>query len=70
VTVDATASLYESFEVRGINKAGSWDIAISSSFDNSGVDFSISSGQLQYTSGNYAGFNSLVIKFRAVTTEI
>ena len=70
VTVDATTSLYEIFELRGINKAGSWELSVSSSFDKSGVDFTILAGQVKYTSENYSGFNSLTIKFRANTTTV
>lgn len=70
VTVDYDSDLTELFEIRGINNAGNWDLSISSSFDNSGVGFSIVGGQLQYTSQNYSNFNSLIIKFRATTTTI
>ena len=70
VTVDSDSFLAEIFEIRGINKSGSWELSISSSFDDSGVDFSITGGQLQYTSDNYTNFNSLVIKFRATTTTV
>lgn len=71
VTIDATADLYETFELIGINKAGSFDMIISSSGDDSGIVFSVTSaGQVQYTSSNYSGFVSGTIKFRAITTSI
>ena len=70
VTVDAATDLYEVFEIRGLNRAGTWELSISSSFDDSGVDFSIVAGQMQYTSQNYPSFNSLTIKFRATTTTV
>ena len=39
--------------------------------DDSLVVFSITSaGQIQYVSGNYAGFVTGTVKFRAITTSI
>lgn len=71
VLVDATSDLYESFEILGIQKSGSWDIAVSSTGDDSQVAFSITNaGQIQYTSGNYTGFSALTMKFRAITTTV
>jgi len=71
VTVIATADLYETYDILGVQKGGSWDISISSTGDNSLVSFSITNaGQIQYTSGNYAGFTSLTIKFRAIVTNV
>jgi hypothetical protein len=71
VEIDATADLYETFKLIGINKAGSFDIAVSSVGDESGVAFSITAGgQVQYTSSNLAGFSSGSIKYRAITTSI
>jgi hypothetical protein len=69
VRVNATSSLYEQFQINGINKNGSWEMAVSSVGDASSVVLSITSaGQVQYTSGNYAGFVSLDIRFRAIIT--
>jgi hypothetical protein len=66
VEVDATADLYEVFDITGIQKASDWEIAVRGTGDNSEVDFTItSSGQIQYTSGNYTGFTSLTIKFES-----
>lgn len=71
VTIDATADLYETFIITGINKATSWDINIESLGDDSLVDFTITNaGQIQYTSGNYAGFSSGTVKFRALVTTV
>lgn len=71
VLVDATADLYESFEILGIQKGSSWEIAVSSTGDDSQVAFSITNaGQIQYTSGDYAGFSAMTIKFRALTTTV
>lgn len=71
VYVDATSSLYEVYELMGIQKGASWDMSASSTGDSSLVSFSITnSGQVQYTSGNYTGFNALTVKFRAISTSI
>lgn len=71
VEIDATAPLFESFEILGIQKGSSWDISQTATGDNSLVSFAISSaGQITYSSSTYAGFVSGSIKFRAVTTSI
>lgn len=70
VEIDATADLYETFALYGIQKGASWDMSQESVGDDSGIVFSInSSGQIQYISQNYAGFVSGAIKFRARTTS-
>ena len=71
VKIEATSNLYEVFEIKGIQKDSDWNISIQSSGDISGVSFYISSlGQMEYTSSNYTGFISGVIKFKAFTTSI
>jgi len=71
VHVDATADLFEAIEIIGIQKGSDWDIGVTEVGDDSQVDFSITSaGQIQYTSGNYTGFASLTIHFRAFTNDI
>ena len=71
VFVDATANLYEVYEINGIQKDSEWDISISSSGDDAGISFSITSaGQVQYTSASYSGFVTGVMKFRATTTSV
>lgn len=66
VAIDATAELYEVFTLDGVNKNGTWEMSVSSVGDASMVAFDINnSGQVQYTSGNSAGFVSLTMKFRA-----
>ena len=71
VEIDATADLFEVFTLRGIQKGSDWDMSVSSTGDNSNVNFTITSaGQIQYTSGNEAGFVSGDIKFRAITTTV
>lgn len=71
VSVDATADLFETFELLGINKGGTFDMSIEGVGDESGIVFTITSaGQVQYTSANYAGFVSGTVKFRATTTTV
>lgn len=71
VYINATASLYEVFKLSGIQKGASWDMAVESNGDSSGVTFSITNaGQVQYTSGNSAGFVADTMKFRAITTSV
>jgi len=71
VEIDATADLYESYELMGIQKGSGWDMSIESVGDESNIVFSITSaGQVQYTSANEAGFVSNSIKFRADTTSV
>lgn len=71
VAVDATVDLYEAYELLAVYKNGSWDLAISSTGDDSIVAFTITNaGQVQYTSPNYTGFVSLSVEFRAIVTHI
>ena len=64
-----TATLFEVFEVIGVQKASIWDISYMSTGDASGYSFSISnSGQVQYTSSSEVG--GATIKFRARTTLV
>lgn len=71
VLVDADSDLYEEFDLQGIQKGASWEIASQSLGDDSEVSFGInSSGQITYSSGSYTGFVSLTIKFRAITTSV
>jgi hypothetical protein len=71
IYINATSSLYEQITIEGIQKGSSWDISVSNVGDNSGISFSITNaGQIQYTSINYTGFVSGVIKFRAITTSV
>lgn len=71
VTIVASTSLYQMFEIKGVQKGSSWTIVTTAVGDISGVDFSITSaGQVQYTSTNVAGFTSSTIKFSAATTSV
>jgi len=71
VYINATASVYEMYELVAIQRASGWLLQVSSMGDSSQVVFSItSSGQIQYTAANLAGFVSGVIKFRAESLSI
>jgi hypothetical protein len=71
VAINATASLYETFELMGIQTGTGFVMSVNGVGDDSGVVFSITSGgQVQYTSANSAGFVSNTIKFRATVTNI
>lgn len=71
VALDATADLFEAFELIGINKGASFEMGGTSVGDDSGLTFSITSaGQIQYTSLAKAGFASNTVKFRAFVTVI
>lgn len=72
VGVDAATDLYETFTLNGVYRvgAGNWDLTSTSNGDNSQVVFSITNGgQVQYTSGNYATFVTLKMRFRAITVS-
>lgn len=71
VALDATADLFETFELNGVQRGADWSMSQESTGDTSGVLFSITSGgQVQYTSANSAGFVSLAMRFRATTTSL
>lgn len=71
IYIDATSSLYESGKIMAVQRGADWVISQSLNGDNSLVLFNInSSGQLQYKSGNYSGYNSGTLKIRAITTSI
>lgn len=64
----ASTNNYVNFHLRGVNKGSSWELIKGYVGDDSGINFSITSGgQVQYTCGNYPGFVSLIFKWRAFT---
>lgn len=70
VSIVATGSLFEQFEINGIQKLASWEISVVKLGDDSGITFSITTlGQLQYTSTDITGFVSNEIQFRAQVTQ-
>jgi hypothetical protein len=71
VYIAATTSLYELFQLTGIQNGTGWYLAVSSTGDTSGYSFSITTaGQVQYTSTNVTGFTSGNVRFRAQVTNI
>jgi hypothetical protein len=65
VKVDATTDLSQLVTIKGFKDGSNWILSESFHGDNSLVTFSMnSSGQLQYSSGSYAGFVSLTITFK------
>jgi hypothetical protein len=71
VFIDATSDLFEKFTLEGVQRGADWVMSVASTGDNSLINFDINaSGQIQYTSGNYAGFSSGVLKYRAITTSV
>jgi len=61
---------YSGFEIKGIQKNSQWILQTSFIGDNT-LSFTINnSGQIQYTSKNFTGFISGLLKFRAITTSI
>lgn len=71
VQIDAASDLFEVFKLYGIRRGADWQMSVESTGDDSLVAFTItSSGQVQYTSGNFSGFVTGLVKFRALTTSI
>lgn len=72
IIIDATADLYATYELMGIQKAASWDMSQSYTGDNvPDMSFNITSaGQVRVTVGTIAGFVDGLIKFRAQTTSV
>jgi hypothetical protein len=69
ISIDRSGDgLFEKIDIEGIRKSGSWDISISGTGDDSGIEFDMTtSGQLQYTASNLTSGGTM--KFRAVTTS-
>lgn len=63
----ATTNLYANYTIKIVNQNGSWDL-VTTYVGSNILSFSITnSGQLQYTTGNFPGFVSLIFKFKAIT---
>jgi hypothetical protein len=69
ISIDRSGDgLFEKIDIEGIRKSGSWDISISGTGDDSGIEFDMTtSGQLQYTASNLTSGGTM--KFRAITTS-
>jgi hypothetical protein len=71
ISVDATTDLHEVKTLRGVQLASGWDMSETSNGNDTQVALTITSaGQVQYTSASYAGFTSLTIRFRAISTSV
>jgi hypothetical protein len=71
VSIDATADLFEVFELSGVQRGSDWSLSVNSNGDDTQINFSITNaGQVQYTSADLAGFVTNTIKYRAITTTI
>jgi hypothetical protein len=69
VEIDATADLFEEYELHAIQKGSGWEVSVSSIGDDSLIDFDVdATGQVVYSSSTYAGFLSGTIKYRATVT--
>lgn len=70
VAIDATADKFATFTLTAINKGASWELTSEYTGDTTNIQFSITAGgQIQYTSGNEAGFVSNTMKYAASLTE-
>jgi hypothetical protein len=64
--LSADSNLYSHFHIRAVNKGDFWETVKTYVGDDIGIEFQINtSGQLQYISYNYSGFNNLTFKCRA-----
>lgn len=70
VEVDATVKLVGSYELRGVYDGTTWTMIVNKFKDDPAVTFTITSaGQVQYTSGSYAGFNDLIFSWEDTLTS-
>lgn len=66
IKVTATASLFQTVRILGVQKGSSWEITETSAGDDTGITFSITTaGQIQYVSTSQTGWTATAIKFRA-----
>lgn len=71
VLISATTPLRQTFKIQGTQLASTWDITQSTSGNESGYVFTITSaGQIQYQSPNSTGFTSATVRFRAITLPV
>lgn len=70
VDIQATADLFAKFRLEAIQKNGAWQLSQEYLGDDTNINFSITAaGQIQYTSGNEAGFTSSTFQFEASLME-
>jgi hypothetical protein len=71
LTEGDVANKYAYYNLKGIQKLGTWVLNSSYVGDNTGITFSVTSaGQIQYTTTNTTSFASGNVKFRALTTTV
>ena len=71
VSIEASPSLNEKFNIQGVQIDSDWIITIESSGQDSLVSFNITDlGQMTYTSGDIAGFISGKVNFKAQVTNV
>jgi hypothetical protein len=71
VVVDATADLFATYRLIGIQKASAWSLSYDYVGDTTNITFDINtSGQVIYTSTTTSGFVSRTFKFRASVISI
>jgi hypothetical protein len=70
VEVNASTNLFAQFELRGLQKSGSWIITSNFIGDDTQITISINgTGQIQFTSTSITGFTSRELSFRAWATS-
>jgi hypothetical protein len=72
IQIDAGTDYYTSYDIEAVNINGTWSISYSYTGDTSGITFDISgaTGQITYTSPNFASFNSGFIKCFITSIEL
>lgn len=71
VSISATTSLFTVYTLTGVQRGSDWVMSSSYTGDINTLAFTITSaGQIQYTTPNYTGFSSGVLKFRATTLPV
>jgi hypothetical protein len=72
VTINGTSgNKYAYYNLKGVQKdTGNWVLNSSFVGDITGITFSITSGQLQYTTTDKVDFTDGTVKFRALTTTV
>jgi hypothetical protein len=66
IDIQATQDLFAQVELEIVQKGSSWELSQSFTGDETNIIFSITAaGQIQYVSGNEAGFTSSTIKYSA-----
>lgn len=68
VLISATANVYQTFFIEGIQRGSDWVITYDGTGDNTNVSFNITtSGQIQYSKPTTSGHTNTQFRFRAIT---